>query len=1134
MMQSRTRTSTAIALALVLMPTGVLAEAAGVAALLSQAGYWQGKGRQDLANQAYRQVLAIDPANVAARRGLAGPLPAAPPRVVAPARAVAPVAKPQARPVAPAPVKVAAPASVPVRTVPRSPTVAADPAGDARAAGFRNLDANNLQSAATQFRRALSIHPNDSDALGGLGIVQLRQKNFAAARDLLAKASTRGSGDKWAEALSSAKFYAGLDEAQADFAAGRIDAAQGIAEDLSNSSSPQRGPALQLLASIYQKKGHFAEAAALYQTAAKLDPKTSSASAAGLERQALHAQALQAATSGNDTDAEQLFQRGMVNSPGDPWIRYDYARFLDQRGRRADVNPIILSLSQSSTPDSLYAAALLSSQIGRGAAAAGLIGRVPEDQRTGEMRNFAIGLSADTAIDRSKVLAARGEGTQAVAALRQIAATPGLPMSKQAALADAVFNLGDTAGAAAMAQQALATGSTAAEDYEPVVRVLAQTGQDALAATAAQKAAELSGSSVDGQRTIARINGIQAVSQADRLRQGGQYAEAFDALQTSWQASPGNREILSALARLYQSGGLYPQAAQTFQLVLQQTPNDKGALVGLVDTASAAGDYGLARGALDRAIRIDPADYQTYLAGARMERTRGDDGASVRYLKRARELYTRQNATGGFGATNPFAATAQKANPFGAAAVEPVNPFALGSARSSGRSSAARLALSPVDFTGSRADPGLDPAPVDNYAPGHRSAGVVPYPAAAGSGRYGDTGAVAAITDPVLQSIARDMQDLSTTSAPRADIRTEYRQRSGEVGLSKLKEVGATAELSTGLVGGRVSVKANAVVLDSGQPTGSGLARFGRNPTIEAQAIVDAVASDLVAARSQHASGVAPSVAYEDKLVKVDVGSTPIGFGKTNIAGGVTLTPRLSSAVTSRIWADRRPVTDSVVSYAGARDPVSGTFWGAVMRAGGGASLSYDVSGTGVYADSSYYHYSGSNVRDNHGIQANVGGYAQVLKHGNNALTLGVSANYQDFANNQNFFSFGHGGYFSPQSFVSIAFPIHYSFHKPDGIEVDVNAGPGYQSYDQKAENLYPTDPAAQAALDTLKAADSDVRASYDSISKTGFGVSAGGSVFYPLNPWLKVGGDVTVNTFGDYNEFRASVGIKQVLGGQR
>ncbi|MEI5579190.1 cellulose synthase subunit BcsC-related outer membrane protein, partial [Streptomyces brasiliscabiei] len=85
----------------------------------------------------------------------------------------------------------------------------------------------------------------------------------------------------------------------------------------------------------------------------------------------------------------------------------------------------------------------------------------------------------------------------------------------------------------------------------------------------------------------------------------------------------------------------------------------------------------------------------------------------------------------------------------------------------------------------------------------------------------------------------------------------------------------------TGLAGDRVYGRADAVVIDAGRPTGSGLARFGRNATIEAQAIVDKVASALVQADSQRKAGVAAAAGYSGKVVQIEGGTTPLGFEHT-------------------------------------------------------------------------------------------------------------------------------------------------------------------------------------------------------------------------------------------------------------
>lgn len=385
--------------------------------------------------------------------------------------------------------------------------------------------------------------------------------------------------------------------------------------------------------------------------------------------------------------------------------------------------------------------------------------------------------------------------------------------------------------------------------------------------------------------------------------------------------------------------------------------------------------------------------------------------------------------------------------------------------------------------------------------------------------------------DPVMDRIQTEIRTLTRDSGPRAELRTGYRERSGEAGLSELKELTGSAEVSTSVGNGRIKARAEAVVLDAGRPSRSGLARFGRNATPEAQGIVDQEESALVDADTQHASGVALSAAYETPLLKLEVGVTPLGFEDSDVTWHAAISPRFSPYATARAWFERKPVTDSVLSYAGTRDPVTGAMWGQVMRTGGGASFSYDQDGAGVYGDLSYYKYAGHDVRKNHGFQANVGGYLPFYRGDRSSITGGVNVNYQDFDNNQNYFTYGFGGYFSPQSFFSISLPVRYAYAS-DLLEVKAGVAPGYQSYSQDQVNVYPTDPAAQAVLDGLKAQNSDVRSYYDSLSKTGFALSADGSIYYRVSPSTRVGGEMSINTFGSYDEFKSLIGIKQSLGG--
>jgi Flp pilus assembly protein TadD len=1025
-----------------------------------------------------------------------------------------------------------------------SPAAAAGGNGAARAAGFTALEAGNVVSAERNFARAVSQNRQDADALGGLGLVRLRQERFVEARDLLERASHLGTASKWSSALASARYFGGLAEARLALGQGRLAEAQTQAEALVRSDYSDRAPALELLAQVYEKQGRFADAADIYRQAGEGGGVASTR----LQSRAARDRALQAAAAGNYAVADQEFVSGLMLDQKDPWIRYEYARYLIARGRVAEVDTLVGSFASSTDPDWLYAGALVNAEMGRKGTADALINRIPENQQTQQMRGFSLGLKVDWAIERTKALAGEGRQGEALAALRQLAASPGLPTARLGSIADALYELGDTSGAAMLAQQALSGNIEDPAAYESIVRVLAKSGNDALAANAAQRAAQLAGPSPDGQRIVGRMNGVLAASQADRLRLAGQFATAFDTLQGAWNAAPGDTEVLAALARLYQSGGMAAQAAQSFQLVLRQKPQDKGALMGLIETAGAAGDRQLARETVERALSVAPDDYEILLSAARMEQARGDEGAAVKYLKRARQAYAAATRSASVSATNPFAVAPSGNNPFRnqAAMQQPqVNPFALNKgARLDGAPAQAFPEAFPQGYAqgGGAAYPAqMQPQMPGQMQPQMQAPMQTPMAAngggwaAPGMGYNGVPDSVSVtgevIADPVLRRIQSDLATLTQESGPRADFKTGFRSRKGETGLSALKEVTGAAEISTGFAGGRIAARAEAVVLDSGRPTGSPAARFGRNATPEAQGIVDEEPSKLTQVGTQHASGIAPAMAYEGDFVQAEVGTTPLGFGSSQITWRGAISPRFSAYSTAKVWFERKPVTDSVLSYAGTVDPVSGQPWGQVMRTGGGASFSYDRDGSGIYGDGAYSRYRGENVPNNHGFQLNVGGYTPLYRTEGSNLVGGVNLNYQSFSQNQNFFTYGHGGYFSPQSFFSVSFPVRYSMTTPT-LELHAGIAPGYQSYEQDQVGIYPTDSAAQAVLDSLKAQNSDVRSYYDSISKTGFALSADGSAYYRLSPRTRVGGEVSYNSFGSYDELKSSIGIRQSLGG--
>ena len=66
--------------------------------------------------------------------------------------------------------------------------------------GFAALEKSDLEAAEQALSAALRLRPQDASALGGLGVVRLRQKQYAQAQSLLTQATARGNAAQWQEA----------------------------------------------------------------------------------------------------------------------------------------------------------------------------------------------------------------------------------------------------------------------------------------------------------------------------------------------------------------------------------------------------------------------------------------------------------------------------------------------------------------------------------------------------------------------------------------------------------------------------------------------------------------------------------------------------------------------------------------------------------------------------------------------------------------------------------------------------------------------------------------------------------------------------------------------------------------------
>ena len=283
------------------------------------------------------------------------------------------------------------------------------------------------------------------------------------------------------------------------------------------------------------------------------------------------------------------------------------------------------------------------------------------------------------------------------------------------------------------------------------------------------------------------------------------------------------------------------------------------------------------------------------------------------------------------------------------------------------------------------------------------------------------------------------------------------------------------------------------------------------------------------AAGNQTEAGMGVGFGYQGQAFAADIGSTPFGFEITNLVGGLSWVPKLGRNGRFILAGERRAVTDSLLSYAGVEDPATGDRWGGVTRTGGRLGLTFDNGPLGLYGDLGFYHYDGHNVADNQSVEASLGGYLRPIREDGRELKTGVNVRYMSFDENLSKFTYGHGGYFSPQDYVSLSFPIEYS-EDYRRWTWSATFAPGFQSYSSDAAAFFPTLAEEQFWMEILASSGVIDSAYYAAESESGFGVNLGAGLDYRLSPGLKLGTRLGYDTFGDYSETKASVNLNYTL----
>lgn len=1130
--------------------------------------------------------------------------------------------------------------------------------------GFKALDRGDAATAEQRFQLALRTKADDTEALGGLGLVRLRQERFAEAQELLERA-VRGGGSKWNSALQSATYWTLVGQARAAQGkndlrgaqslyerAVRIDAREPVGQnalaDLRAAagdyaqaeqgykrvleSKPQNTQALRGLISVYGQTGRPDEALAL---ARRLTPEqaTQLGGLRDIQVEQARTRARQQADAGDAAGAQRTLEDAMLAAPDSPWVRLDLANIYRKQGMVSEARGVMegLLMSQPDMPDALYASALLASETGDSAAGIQYLERIPAASRTRDMAGLQRRLWAQSQAARALALARQGQvdAARGVLAQAESALSTDMPAELWGQLAGAYAEIGDAPRALAMSRQLLARSPTPSiGDRLLYASVLLKTRQDIeLSAVLRQLAGVNMTASQRNDFDSLRV--AFALRQADALREAGNLEAAYNAMAPVLAERPNDPQAMGALARMYSAARDESQALALYQRILQRNPTDLDTLLAAAASASAQREHSEAENYVMAALKQAPDQSRVLAAAGRVYRNAGESRKAEQYLRAAVDA-ERQVASGGapggvpsqMGGGNPFAGMTgsgapgaavptgyppANGNPFaqqarmqpvsypGAAAAAPVYaqaypaagypvnqqqaypaypgaaapnaypPGALpwGSAapasNAKGRAATAKGSTRTARNNANNGNvpqasayvaPSMQPmqqypvpgtqqvAPV--YIPQAQPGGYPTYPQA--NAAYAQANAPrsepswnAPLRAAPANTLTSELQDLEAQRAVSLTAGTVFRNRAGEAGLSRLSDFQLPVQARFPVGEGKIVVGVTPTVLDAGTPasdypTGS---RFGGGPAAALNALRNGTTTN-----QQNASGVGLNVGYEGKNFDAGIGTTPLGFPTTNVVGNVTFKGGFGDSWSYKADLSRRAVTDSVLSFAGAKDERTNERWGGVVATGARGDIGYDDGTYGVYGYLAAHGITGKNVASNSRLETGGGAYLHLLNTPSSKLTLGMNIGLMGYDKNLSYYTFGQGGYFSPQSFVSVAFPVDWT-GRADRLAWRVNASLGVQSFTQKSSPYFPTDPtrnaaASRAAGDALALGLSSATYNnmYASTSKTGLAYNLAAVLEYQLAPKMFLGGALGFNNAQNYRQFTGSVYLRYMFGG--
>jgi cellulose synthase operon protein C len=378
--------------------------------------------------------------------------------------------------------------------------------------------------------------------------------------------------------------------------------------------------------------------------------------------------------------------------------------------------------------------------------------------------------------------------------------------------------------------------------------------------------------------------------------------------------------------------------------------------------------------------------------------------------------------------------------------------------------------------------------------------------------------------------VERQLMTLESSYSPWLGGNGIVNYRSGALGYNHLAALEAPFEVSMPWgYNARLTIVAKPVFLNSGQADGTATMSVLESTQSGNQlvAIPEPLGTDTNTGPNgttgstgnpppqQNASGIGGEVQLALPHLAIAGGYTPYGLLVANWTARGRWQP---GGGPFTFTFNRDAVKETQLSYGGLRDPGSaslgypGAIWGGVIANLGEVQYAKGDALSGYYVSAGGGHLSGYNVLSNNRFDGDGGAYWRVWtlpEYG--SLSIGANFFGMHYARNESLYTFGNGGYFSPQAYFLAGIPITWTGHYLTRWHYTINGGFGVQAFQQDKTPLFPL-PAQKPLEVSLN------NAAVPSLTQVGANYNFRAEVAHQLGQHWFVGGFLSANNSSNYN----------------